>query len=325
MTDAMLAHAAGIPVDWDEVFEGAAMFVQTAMPQAAGLAATSRLKLYALFKQATEGDNMAPAPGLLSFDLKAKAKWCAASRLVPPAVAQCCLLLGQLAPRRRAVPEQHVRSRRQAWSALKGINQQGAMQSYVMLVEELFPEWQDGGGAGEKGRAFAAPITSTLAGGEAVHGTDEVRAASAVWCASRITQTESASSHKQVGAATLHSMSGQGDVKAVQRLLDGGADVNARDEDGAALLHWACDRGATEMAAHLLSQGADVAARDDAGMTPLHYAAVSEHAEVRGRVQGPKGRAGGVVAGGVVAGGAGLKGLRWRAGTGRVDQVCGER
>ena len=41
------------------------------------------------------------------------------------------------------------------------------MQSYVVLVEELFPDWQDGSGEhSQQGSAFSARVTSTLAGGE---------------------------------------------------------------------------------------------------------------------------------------------------------------
>jgi acyl-CoA-binding protein len=63
-------------VDWDELFEGAAVFVQTAVPQAGKAVSTeAKLKLYALYKQATEGDIDRPAPGMFSLDFGAKSKW----------------------------------------------------------------------------------------------------------------------------------------------------------------------------------------------------------------------------------------------------------
>ncbi|XP_053684858.1 acyl-CoA-binding protein homolog [Sabethes cyaneus] len=56
------------------------------------------LELYALFKQATVGDNNTDKPGLL--DLKGKAKW-------------------------------------QAWLDRKGTSQDAAKEAYIKLVEEL--------------------------------------------------------------------------------------------------------------------------------------------------------------------------------------------
>ncbi|MEW6694965.1 Acyl CoA binding protein [Tepidimonas thermarum] len=56
------------------------------------------LKLYALYKQATEGDNTTPKPSLT--DLVARAKW-------------------------------------DAWSALKGTPAEVAMQRYIELVDTL--------------------------------------------------------------------------------------------------------------------------------------------------------------------------------------------
>ncbi len=56
------------------------------------------LKLYALYKQATEGDNATPKPSLT--DLVARAKW-------------------------------------DAWTALKGTGADAAMQRYIDLVDTL--------------------------------------------------------------------------------------------------------------------------------------------------------------------------------------------
>ncbi|KAF5109485.1 hypothetical protein DV495_000765 [Geotrichum candidum] len=56
------------------------------------------LQLYALFKQATIGDNTTPAPG--TFDFKAKAKW-------------------------------------NAWKKLEGTSQEDAEKQYIEFVEKL--------------------------------------------------------------------------------------------------------------------------------------------------------------------------------------------
>lgn len=57
------------------------------------------LKLYALFKQATDGDNATKKPGM--FDIKEQFKW-------------------------------------NAWNDLKGTGKDAAMQQYIDLVESLF-------------------------------------------------------------------------------------------------------------------------------------------------------------------------------------------
>ncbi|XP_058065839.1 acyl-CoA-binding protein homolog [Anopheles bellator] len=61
------------------------------------------LELYALFKQATVGDNETEKPGM--FDLKGKAKW-------------------------------------QAWTDRKGTSKDAAMEAYIKLVEELSAKYQ---------------------------------------------------------------------------------------------------------------------------------------------------------------------------------------
>ena len=83
--DAVLAQAAGMDVDWEELFEGTSTYVQTALPQAgARITDESKLKLYGLYKQATEGDVNTRAPSALSLDFKSRAKWCASLTFSQP-------------------------------------------------------------------------------------------------------------------------------------------------------------------------------------------------------------------------------------------------
>lgn len=65
----------------------------------------------------------------------------------------------------------------------------------------------------------------------------------------------------------------QGDSAAVQRLLNGGANVNAGQADGATALHWAAYHRDTDLAGQLLEAGANPAAANRNGSTPMWLAA----------------------------------------------------
>jgi len=71
-----------------------------------------------------------------------------------------------------------------------------------------------------------------------------------------------------------------GDVARVKKLLEKGADLNARDVSGWTPLHEAALNGRFGIAELLIKHGADLNARDKDGNTPLHIAALNNYADV---------------------------------------------
>ena len=69
-------------------------------------------------------------------------------------------------------------------------------------------------------------------------------------------------------------------VGMVERLLELGLDMHARDEDGMDALLLACRRGDAEVVSLLIEHRASVYTRDDAGATALMHACDGGHIEV---------------------------------------------
>ena len=72
---------------------------------------------------------------------------------------------------------------------------------------------------------------------------------------------------------SLHRAAAVGDIAEVKRLIDGGADINAKNEDGLTPLHYAAGNGHTETALALVKARADIHATNKDKGTPLHWAA----------------------------------------------------
>ena len=79
---------------------------------------------------------------------------------------------------------------------------------------------------------------------------------------------------------TLFWAANQGDADLFYRLLELGADVNARGPAGATALVYAAHNGDVETLGVLLAHGANVNVQDDKGRTALHYATSGEIARL---------------------------------------------
>lgn len=90
---------------------------------------------------------------------------------------------------------------------------------------------------------------------------------------------------EQAVSRNLHEAVVSGDYDATLRLLEQGADVEAKDpRSGASPLHYAVMKGRMQIVDLLLSRGADVNSRTRNGTTPLHTAALYARKEVAERL-----------------------------------------
>ncbi len=77
----------------------------------------------------------------------------------------------------------------------------------------------------------------------------------------------------------LHYAAASGDVAEITRLLDAGADIEARADCAFTPLHWAAFGGQPATITTLLDRGADIETRSELGNTPLHGAAEEGQSE----------------------------------------------
>jgi len=71
-----------------------------------------------------------------------------------------------------------------------------------------------------------------------------------------------------------------GDLQRVEKFIDEGADVDAKDEEGQTALHYAAKGADIEMVELLIAKGADVNAKDNRSRTPLYVAVWGGHTDV---------------------------------------------
>ena len=84
-----------------------------------------------------------------------------------------------------------------------------------------------------------------------------------------------------VAPLSLHAVVAKGDFENARKLVEQGADIEAKDPGtGASVLHYAVMRGNPEILQFLLGRGVDVNSRTRNGTTPLHTAVLYNRYEV---------------------------------------------
>lgn len=84
-------------------------------------------------------------------------------------------------------------------------------------------------------------------------------------------------SKNELKVMPLHSAAASGHIGIVKRLVEHGADVNAKQQGGFTPLHEAAHRGDKDMADVLIKAGADLGARNTEGKTPAEMARENGH------------------------------------------------
>ncbi|XP_071732599.1 acyl-CoA-binding domain-containing protein 1-like isoform X2 [Rutidosis leptorrhynchoides] len=231
----------------DEAFSAATAFVAaTAADRSSVKASTDlQLKLYGLYKIATEGPCSLPQPSAIK--MTARAKW-------------------------------------KAWHKLGAMPPEEAMQEYLQIITELYPTWADGstykrdGDSNEPsgrdtrpmGPVFSSFIHTEESGDEqkldAIH--DFAREGDVQNLLKCLEGGISVDTKDSEGRTPLHWAVDRGHTDVAELLLSKNADVNIKDNEGQTPLHYAavCEREA--IAELLVKASAGISIKDDDGNYP---------------------------------------------------------
>lgn len=135
---------------------------------------------------------------------------------------------------------------------------------------------------GRLARASAAAVALLLADvslGQARALHDAARAGNPEAIRAALAQGADINESDFITGAPLHIAVLEGQLEAVEILIDNGADLEAEDElSGGHPLHLAAALGRTEILTLLVARGADPEARDAKGRTPLILSTIAGHA-----------------------------------------------
>ncbi|KAB2596834.1 acyl-CoA-binding domain-containing protein 1-like [Pyrus ussuriensis x Pyrus communis] len=205
----------------DELFSAATAFVAAAAVDRQKVSSDAQLKLYGLYKIATEGPCSAPQPSALK--MTARAKW-------------------------------------QAWQKLGAMPPEDAMEKYIDIVTELYPNW-------------AAGLTVKSRGGEGSASGNDSKGPMGPVFSTFVYEEES---EKDLKMDAIHAFAREGEVDNLLKCIESGVSVDQKDSEGRTPLHWAVDRGHLNMTELLVSKNANVNEKDNEGQTALHYAVMCD-------------------------------------------------
>lgn len=221
--------------DVDLSFQAAADYVGAAVQDDPNRYSTDiKLRLYAMYKQATAGDCCEAKPSFFNFS--ARAKW-------------------------------------DAWNQLRGLTGDEAKRRYCLTLARLNPDWQSeraqrSGTGGSWGPVFSSLAADGLEPESEVQTLHEIAGKGLVdeichFLAAGMPVDE----RDDNNSTALHFAADRGQVEAAVQLLQSGADVNARDDIGQTPLHYAALCGHEQVCSVLLQHGADVSIEDEEGQT----------------------------------------------------------
>jgi len=148
-------------------------------------------------------------------------------------------------------------------SAAAQNNEPSVVDGIVNFFRNIFTEEKE-----------AAPAPSVPAGGAPGAGQPQARTQPEP-------ETVKSAPIAMVAPTSLHAVVAKGDFEAARKLMEQGADIEAKDPGtGASVLHYAVMRGNPDILKYLLGKGVDVNSRTRNGTTPLHTAVLYNRYEV---------------------------------------------
>nr|BAJ95016.1 predicted protein [Hordeum vulgare subsp. vulgare] len=151
---------------------------------------------------------------------------------------------------------------RNAWNKLGAMPTEEAMEEYITIVDEIFPNWADGS------KKKDGETTMSASGSKGPMGP----------VFSSLMYEEDQGNESELG--DIHVSAREGAIDDVKKHLAAGVQINIRDSEERTPLHWAVDRGHLDAVEVLVSSNADVNAQDNEGQTALHYAVLCEREDI---------------------------------------------